>query len=104
TSTDTRGSSCCWTDRPRLQSEARTPHPASSAGSKLLVRIFWPKLKFDNWPQKSPPVARVSLASGFERSQSGWKFPFASVHARVTPAGPKIVSELGALRLGFEWT
>ena len=39
-------------------------------------------------PQKSPPLARRSCASGLRRSQSGTKLPFASVQARVTPAVP----------------
>ena len=55
---------CCCTDAPSVQSDARTPHPLSSAGSKLLVNGNCPcdrsaKLWFEIAPHEStlPVVA-----------------------------------------------
>ena len=84
-----------------VQSEGRTPQPLRSAGSKLLVSTCCPKLVFDTTPHRSPPLPRRSCALGFIRSQSGTKLPFASVHARVTPAVPSVDVVCGIRSVGF---
>src|SRR5215472_1994219 len=69
---------------PTFQSYGRSPQPVRIAGSYVLLKTGLAKFKLLIWPQKSPPVGRRSCASGLLRSQSGLKFLFASVHARVT--------------------
>src|SRR5262245_25235802 len=90
TSIDERDRICCCQETLRFQSEGRTPQPFRMPGSKLLVSTFCPNSVFDTTPQRSPPLGRRSCAFGLDRSQSGTKFWFASVHARVTPAVPNV--------------
>ncbi len=56
---------------------------------------------FDITPQRSPPLCRRSCAAGFDRSQSGTKFRFASVQARVTPAVPNACVVCGIRSVGL---
>src|SRR5215472_2050775 len=84
TSTDTRGSTSCCTEKPTDQSDGRTPQPLRMAGSIVLEYTFLPKFRFESAPQTSPPVRCRSCASGLVRSQSGAKLPLLSVQLRVT--------------------
>src|SRR3954471_22280297 len=96
-----RRPSRCWTDKAKFQSDGRTPQPERTCGSNLLVSTFSPKCTFDRTPHTSPPLGRWSCASGLPRSQSGTKLPFASVHARVTPAVPNVDVVCGIRSVGL---
>src|SRR5580704_4904732 len=60
------------------------PQPWRIAGSYVLLKTGSAKFRLLICPQKSPPDARLSCASGLLRLQSGVKFLFASVQVRVT--------------------
>src|SRR5262252_4361432 len=86
TSTEVRGRICCCTPMPNCQSDGRTPQPLSTAGSMLVSPAVLPNPDDDHGPH-SP------LAAGFIRLQSGRKFPFESVHVRLT-----VVWKFGPMR------
>src|SRR5688572_26857161 len=90
-STETRGSTSCWTETPNSQSAGRTPHPSSAAGSKFRLKVAVPKLRSLIAPHESPPAARLFCASGLDRLQSGMKLPLPSVHERVIGGRPSSV-------------
>ena len=65
----------------------------------MFVKRPVPKLLLLSAPQKSTVVV---CASGFNRSQSGTKSPFLSVHVRVTGGGAVSWDELPTIRaVGF---
>src|SRR4029077_7945623 len=100
-SPEARGMICCCTDTLSPQSDGRTPEPEVRAGSNEFVSVPVPNLRFEIWPQKSPPPGRRSWVLGFCRSQSGRKLPFASVHVRCTPSGPNGGFVFGRRSTGF---
>ena len=44
-STDMRGSTCCWTWKPKFQSYALIPHPLRMSGSNELLNTGFAKFR-----------------------------------------------------------
>src|SRR6187402_362674 len=92
TSTETRGSTCCWIDAPHCQSFERTLQPLRIFGSMLaVVCAVVPNVAEFIAPQKSPPSGRRSWAVLSRRLQSGVRLLLASVHVRVVVVAMRVI-------------